>query len=168
MRVFAPFTSTVLFSLLLGACLTQTSGAARAQEAANDFNHHARFGRMELASEKLAVAARDELMKHRAGWGTRIRIADLETAGIRMLGKENIDAEVSVKVAWFRPEEGELHTTFLKQKWHDQQGDWRLMSEDRADGDMGLIGDASRREVVSDPAPPARFPTVKLTGATLE
>jgi hypothetical protein len=63
----ALLTSAAVFSCSLSACLTQTSGAARAQEAANDFNHHARFGRMELASEKLAAAARDELIKHRAG-----------------------------------------------------------------------------------------------------
>jgi hypothetical protein len=149
---------------VLTGCFTASAGAARAQEAANEFNLQTRFGRMELATEKLAPSSREELLKHRIGWGTRIRIADVETAGIRMLGKEGTEAEVAVKVSWFRPDEGELRTTVLKQKWRDYQGDWRLFTEERADGDIGLVGEAITREVERTEARPSQFPTIKLTG----
>jgi hypothetical protein len=157
-----------LLSLTLGACLTATAGAARAQEAANEFNLQTRFGRMEVATEKLVPASREELLRHRLGWGTRIRIGDSETAGIRMIGKENTEAEVSVKVSWYRQDEGELNVTVLKQRWRDVNGDWRLFSEERADGNIGLIGEAVKRETERADARPVQFPTVRLTGASIE
>lgn len=164
MRQLLPLT----LSLALAACLTQTAGASRAQEAANEFNLQTRFGRMEIATEKLAPGSREELLRHRVGWGTRIRLGDVETAGIRMMGKENAEAEVAVKVSWYRQDEGELHVTVLKQKWRDFQGDWRLYAEERSDGDLGLIGETMKRDVERAEARPAQFPTVKLTGTTVD
>jgi hypothetical protein len=161
MRIFAPL------SLAFLGCLTANAGGARAQEAANEFNLQTRFGRMEVASEKLAPSSREELMRHRVGWGTRIRLGDIETAGIKMLGKDNTEAEVAVKVSWYRSDQGELRTTILKQKWRDYQGDWRLLSEERSDGDIGLLNEPIKQ---SDAMPVqterrnAQFPTVKLTG----
>jgi hypothetical protein len=75
----------------------------------------------------------------------------------------DLDAEILVRVAWYRIDQGDLRTTTLKQKWHDFKGDFKLVDEGRADGDLGLIG-----EYVPVPAPAptaktsAQFPTVRL------
>lgn len=154
----------VLSSSLVCGCLSQNGGASRAQEASNEFNLHTRFGRIEQASERVAVEAREMFIKHRAGWGGQVRIADLENGGMRML-KENTEAEVTVRIAWYRPDEGDLHVTTLKQHWKDFRGDWRLVGEERTDGDLGLIGEVVHRAEVSDAArPQRRFPTVRLSG----
>jgi hypothetical protein len=163
---FASIVLVLVFSIESVGCLTQASGPARAQEASNEFNVHTRFGRMELAAEKVAPEARELIAKHRSGWGSRVRIADLESAGLRMTNDAKSEAEVSVRIAWFRPNEGELRVTTLKQKWKDFRGDWRIVSEDRADGELGLLGEAVQRvDVSAQERKPHQFPTVHLSGA---
>ena len=70
-------------------------------------------------------------------------------------------AEVFVKVAWFRPEENEVRVTTIVQKWKDDRGSWLLVGEERLDGDVGLLGEerpiapaAVRRN--------AQFPTIRI------
>jgi hypothetical protein len=130
---------TVSFALS-GCALASQSKPARAQETALELNLNARFGRMELAAEHVAPAARDAFFDKRKGWGTSIRVADYDMTGLRM-GKNDEDCETFVRVAWFRAAENDLHTTTLKQKWHDFKGDWKLTEESRIDGDIGLLGE---------------------------
>jgi hypothetical protein len=153
----------------LVACVASAHGPAKAQETATDMNVHARFGRMELANEMVAPKARKEFSEHRKGWGGRVRIADTEMAGLRMLDEDT--AEITVKVAWYDMSRQELHVTTLKQKWHSFKGDWKLTGEAPVDGDQGLIGDpspvATRAEGDSPKPRNARFPSVHL-GASSE
>ena len=153
--------------LLCGCPVAHQSSAARAQEAASELNVNARFGRMEMAAERVAPKAKEQFFERRKAWGGRIRVADYEMAGMRFMKNEE-DAEMLVKVAWYRVDEGDLHTTTLRQKWHDFKGDWKLVEETRVDGDVGLLG-----EHVVPVAPPsgprhAQFPTIKLGGGAAQ
>ncbi len=152
--------------VLLGCPIGRQSAPARAQEAATELNVNTRFGRMELAAEKVAPTAREAFLQRRKAWGSTVRVADYELAGVQMRG--NDDAELYVKVAWYRVDQNDLHVTLLKQKWHDFKGDWKLVDESRAEGDPGLIGDrpapASNAGEASEPQPkrPTHFPTIRL------
>lgn len=153
--------------LLCGCPVAHQSSAARAQEAASELNVNARFGRMEMAAERVAPKAKEQFFERRKAWGGRIRVADYEMAGMRFMKNEE-DAEMLVKVAWYRVDEGDLHTTTLRQKWHDFKGDWKLVEETRVDGDVGLLG-----EHVVPVAPPsgprhAQFPTIRLGGGAAQ
>jgi hypothetical protein len=154
------FSMTV--ALLSVGCLGSQSAGARAQEAASELNVNARFGRMEMAAEHVAPAQREAFFARRKAWGGSVRVADYELAGLRMRGKT--DAESFVRVAWYRVDQGDLRTTTLKQSWHDFKGAWQLVAEDRADGDIGLLGEP----MPAAPAPStpavknAQFPTIRL------
>ena len=150
--------------LLCGCPVAHQSSAARAQEAASELNINARFGRMEMAGEHVAPKAKEQFFERRKAWGGKIRVADYEMAGMRMLKGEE-DAEMLVRVAWYRVDEGDLRTTTLRQKWHDFKGTWRLVEEARIDGDVGLLGEAI--VPVAPPSGPrhAQFPTIRLGGA---
>lgn len=128
------------FLLLVPACVGQTP-PARAQEAANELNTNQRFGRMELVAERVSEGAREKFFERRKQWGGRIQIADNEVMAFKMKGDAN--AEVLLKVGWYRVDEGDLHTTVLKQSWKDFKGAWKLVSEERTDGDLGLLGEAA-------------------------
>ena len=83
--------------------------------------------------------------------------------------KDNDDIDVSVRIAWYRPAEGELKSTLLTQHWHGTRGDYKLVDERRADGDVGLLGEPTATLVPSaEEAPPAHFPTVRLRGNVTE
>jgi hypothetical protein len=153
--------STALAMALAGtACAMPPGPLASAQEAAQELNLDARFGRTEVALDKVSPAARDAFAAHHRGWGTSVRVADVELAGMHAQSEHAVD--ILVRVAWYRPEEQELHSTTLKQAWNDKNG-WQLTSETRIEGDIGLIGEAV---VFVGPPPgeraPAQFPTVRL------
>ncbi|HVJ89381.1 MAG TPA: hypothetical protein VM580_06220 [Labilithrix sp.] len=146
---------------LLGCPAMNQSPGARAQEAVTDLNAHARFGRMEIAAERVAPSSREAFLARRKAWGGNLRVADYELAGFHMKGAS--DAETLVKVAWYRIDEGDLHTTVLKQKWHAFKGDWQLVDEERADGDAGLIGEPVEPKNAGKPErKSSRFPTIYL------
>src|ERR1700688_17511 len=92
--------------LPLTACLMPPQGAALMQQTAQQFNFDLRFGRMELAGEQIAPKYNDDFTKKHRGWGSSVHITDAETVGLRMKGVENCD--VSVRVAWYRVDEGYL------------------------------------------------------------
>ncbi len=168
--VWAPsrmrFVFAVTLSLVaLGCPLGGQSKPARAQEAALELNLNARFGRMELAAERVAPKARDAFFDKRKGWGSAIRVADYDMTGLRMQGED--DCETVVRVAWYHASENELRTTTLKQKWHDFKGDWKLTEETRIDGDLGLLGEPKAPSAEPAPTRRAQFPSITLgTGSS--
>ena len=56
----------------------------KAQEAVNELNLNARFGRMELAGEFVAPKAKELFFERRKAWGGKVRVADYEVSGIKM------------------------------------------------------------------------------------
>lgn len=132
---------------------------ASAQEAASELNLNARFGRTEIAMDRVALDARDEFSAHHKGWGTTVRVADVELAGMQMHTEH--DVEVLVHVSWYRPEEQELRSTTLKQGWREKNG-WQLVAEKRVEGDVGLLGEPVVFMAPAETRAPAQFPTVRL------
>lgn len=159
MRMFSLALGPLFVAVLSGCPIGHQPPPVRAQEAANELNVNTRFGRMEMAAEHVAPAERENFFGRRKAWGSAIRVADWELAGLRMHGDE--DAETMVKVAWYRMDQGDLRTTTLRQKWHAFKGDWKLVDEARADGDAGLIGDPVPK-ATSTGARSTQFPTIRL------
>jgi hypothetical protein len=157
MRMLVPL---ALSTVLLGCPVGHQSPPMRAQEAASECAVNARFGRMEMAVAHVSPKAREPFSERRRAWGNIIRIADYELAGLQMHG--DADADMYVKIAWYRVNESDLHVTTVKQKWHDFKGDWKLVEEARSTGDEGLLGEP----VAASPGPTtprnAQFPTIRI------
>src|ERR1700710_736983 len=83
------FAGAAIAAVSLGACIGAMTPVQRMQDAAIDLNTAARFGRMDVAIERVSQAARDEFVRKHATWGGAIRVADSEIAGMRLLDKEN-------------------------------------------------------------------------------
>jgi hypothetical protein len=163
-RLVLRSTLGALAAVVLLGCPVHQSSPARAQETANELNLNARFGRLEIANESVAPEALGTFTARRKIWGGAIRIADYEVAGFHMTGER--DAEMLVKVSWYRMDQEDLRATTLKQKWRDFKGDWKLVEEERAEGDVGLFGEAPAASDVPSAtqvaAPRTQFPTVRL------
>jgi hypothetical protein len=166
MRLVLAMSLTAALAIGSAGCgLVGQSKPAMAQEAALELNLNARFGRMELAAERVAPKAREQFFDRRRAWGGSVRIADYDMTGLKMKGED--DAETFVKIAWYRANEGDLRVTTLKQKWHsDAKGDWKLTEEQRLDGDLGLLGEPPvPLAAVSESPRRSQFPTIYLGGA---
>jgi hypothetical protein len=162
MRMRLVLAVSLLAASTMACGLVGQSKPAMAQEAALELNLNARFGRMELAAERVSPKARDQFFDRRRAWGGSVRIADYDMTGLKMKG----DAETCVKIAWYRANEGDLRVTTLKQKWHsDAKGDWKLTEEQRLDGDLGLLGEPPVPVTAVTEAPRrSQFPTIYLGG----
>jgi len=123
----------------LAGCFAPMTPLQRMQDAANDLTTATRFGRMDMAMERVSRASRDEFTRKHAGWGSAIRIADCDLSGLRLLDKDH--AAVTLTVSWQRIDESDLRGTQIAQKWRDDHGRWLLDSEERIAGDFGLFGE---------------------------
>lgn len=130
-----------LLGLLTGACLMPPPPAERVSNAARELNVAARFGRMDIALELTADAWRSQFLKSRTEWGRSVRVLDVELAGFSMPERDR--ARIEVDYAWSRSDEGVLRSTRVAQEWRDVGGGFRMVSERRIAGDVGLLGEPS-------------------------
>jgi hypothetical protein len=137
-----------------------TSGVAKATSAIRDSNAHARFGRMIVAAEMVKPEERDKFLERRLLWGSNVQIADSEVLGMTMPTKE--EAVAFVRVSWYRLEDGELRQTTIKQRWREVKEDWLLVAEERAGGDIGLLGEHVEVLAPREPRANVQFPSVRI------
>jgi hypothetical protein len=149
-----------LGTLLVGlsACIQNLTPAQRAQDAANEFSTAARFGRNDIALERVSKDERDNFLRQHAAWGSAVRIVDSEIAGMRLTDKEH--AEAMVAVSWQRADESEMRVTHVAQRWTSHKGAWLLDAEERAGGDVGLLGEPTT--VLRPTARPVQFQTITI------
>lgn len=137
----------VLGAVALAGC-TPSSVTRKLSDDAYNVAMAERFGRMDIVSDAVAAAHRDDFIASHSKWGHSIRIVDLEYAGLRLLPNEV--AHVELIVSWQRLDEVSLHTTTLVQTW--SHGDrWEIVDEKRISGDRGLVDEPDER--IDDPTP---------------
>lgn len=148
----------------LAGCGIAPSNSQRLTEAALEMNTAARFGRMDVALERVGSRARQDFMSRHADWGTRLRVVDVEFGGFEMTQRD--EAEVYLDVLWLRNDEATVRTTRIAQRWRDERGHWELVGEERRDGDTGLLGEPPPKEKVAGEAAsavdPGRQPGLSL------
>lgn len=137
----------------LTGCATAASSRAKLDDAVQETNVAARFGRGDVAVERVHASARDAFLRHHRRWGSEVRIVDVELGGIERMTSD--EAVVLVTFAWFRPAEGRLRTSVLRQTWKPVgESGWWLFAEDQASGDVGLLEEPPK----TDGAPAAKEP----------
>jgi hypothetical protein len=154
MRIF------LLLTVFLGAtgCVGNFSPVQRVQDAANDLSTATRFGRMDIALERVSRGERDRFVREHASWGSSVRIVDCDIVGMRLTDKEH--ADVMLAVSWNRLDQSEMRVTQITQRWSDHRGAWLLDTEERAGGDVGLLGEATT--VVKPSQRPVQFETITI------
>lgn len=156
----SPKSRWCLLLLLAGCGALPPTGLQKGQQTAQDFNMDARFGRSELVMSRVAPTERDDYALHHRAWGNAVRVVDVELVGSKPHG--DADFDVFLHVAWYRMDEQDLKSTTIKQSWHQKSNDWMLASEQRLDGDMGLLGEIVVVEQPPAPRAPAQYPTIRL------
>jgi hypothetical protein len=154
MRRYLPW----LLAGALAACMPPQVPAREVSDVARDFNIATRFGRMDVAAEHTSKTHRQRFLDSRAGWGTDLRVVDVELSQLNVPDAET--AEVVIDIAWVRMDENLLRSTRIHQEWENPGGGWLLNAERRVSGDVGLLGE--KVVVLRPEASDAQFPT-KIT-----
>jgi hypothetical protein len=142
------------------ACGMPLGPLVSAQQTAQEFNLDARFGRSEVAIDRVAPTARDEFAAHHRAWGGGVHVADVEMSGSRPKGDHDMD--IFVRFAWYRTADQELRSTMIKQDWREKAGSWLLVAEERVEGDIGLLGEQIVYQTPPGQREPSMFPTIRL------
>ena len=125
-------------------CMMGTSRAQRVQEAAYELNMGLRFGYNGQALGKVASEHKREFLRQHRDWSQRLRIVDLDLAGLEI--NEKGDGDVYVTVLWQPVDETTVRTTVIHQTWKDQKGTWMLVAEERSQGEQGLINETGDKK----------------------
>jgi hypothetical protein len=173
MRALAIIIALVPTIAILGCMPVQLPGE-KLNDSANDVVMATRFGRMDLVISQVQPDKREAYMEAHKDWGGKVRILDIEYGGARIVAPEK--AVVLMTVAWQRIDESTLRNTMLKQTWSlaDQQG-WKIVKEETAGGDIGLIKEdvvdtdmaAPQGAVKAAKMAPPAAQSMTITGATI-
>jgi hypothetical protein len=113
---------------------------------------------MDLAVAQVARASRAAFVQQHAAWATSVRVLDCDLVAISM--RDRYHAEVVAQLSWQRVDESETRLTQLTQKWADDHGTWLLETEERAGGDVGLLGE--KATALKPPAEHVQFRTITI------
>jgi hypothetical protein len=173
MRALAVVIALAPALAILGCMPVQLPGE-KLNDSANDVVMATRFGRMDLVVSQVQADKREAYLEAHKDWGGKVRILDIEYGGARIVAPET--ALVLMTVSWQRIDESTLRNTMLKQTWSlaDQTG-WRIVKEETAGGDLGLIKEDVVDTEMAGPrgttkaakmSPPVAQP-MTITGATI-
>lgn len=128
--------------IALASCMGSMTPMMKLDDAVKETNDAARFGRTDLAVERVVPANRTAFVKRHRLWGSEVRIVDVEYGGVEKMSEG--EAVIIVGFGWYRPAEGTLRTTMVRQTWKNDKGTgpWFLADEERVSGDLGLLGES--------------------------
>ncbi len=139
----------LVVSLGAPACMLNHQGRADAlADAVHGMVDETRWGRADLAADRVAPAFRARFVRAHAGWGERLEIADLDVSSVRMARDEE-SATAVLTVQWYALDTMDLATTRVRQRWVRRDGGYVL------DGETILAGDARLLDLAAPPASPA-------------
>lgn len=128
-----------LLLVCLSSCIMQNmSPETRLRDAVVELNEETRWGRMDVARQRVSPAFRQQFVLSHARWGGDIQIADSDILGVNA-GKDDGAAISRVAVRWYDQRTMLLSDTVLRQTWQSQKQSYILMSESVESGHPGLL-----------------------------
>ncbi len=126
---------------MVGVALVAIGCSSASQQTLDDvaslFHDDVRWGRLPAAETVVTASLRTAFDHHHEGWGTRVRIMDMEVEGIRTaLGTGTI----RVQVQWTLGEDStDLRQSLIEEDWVNQGGAWQLHGESVVVGDADIF-----------------------------
>src|SRR5690348_5365594 len=120
----------LLLAVTLSGCFLQNINATeRLQDQVYAFNDETRWGRVDLAAQRVAPDYRQSFLQTHHGWGTEIQISDAELTNLQ-IANDSESATALVFVSWYDMQTMEVHGTTLRQRWTKSAGPYQLAGED--------------------------------------
>lgn len=133
-------TALVVAASFLSGCLYQNmSPATKLRDSVEAGNEGARWGRMDIAYERIAPEYMRDFARRHYDWGEGIQMADLDILRLEMAEDED-SATVLVAFGWYAYDTMHLHRTVVRQKWRRTSwGHYALFEEEVIDGSEQLL-----------------------------
>ena len=126
-------------------------------ETAALFHDDLRWGRIPAAETSVAARAREAFQQHHRGWGTHVRVVDLDVDSVRTASSTGM---LRVRVTWVGGNDStDVRESLVEEHWASTEGNWRLVREAVIAGDATLFPEAPAAAPGTTPgAPPPATP----------
>ncbi len=124
----------------LGGCtlLEMSAPETRLSDVVYQLNDEARWGRVDLAAQRVAPEWRARFLAQHRRWGRDVRVADADVTNME-LGLPDDRAASVVTYSWIDERTMELSSTTVRQIWESNGEGFRLVREEIAGGDPALL-----------------------------
>jgi hypothetical protein len=102
-------------------------------DAVRTYNDGVRWERFTAAATAVPPRERDAFLDEREELADDLRISDYEVVRVKDRGPD--EADVQVKLTWYRDSVGTVRETWARQRWERQGKSWRITAEERVRGD---------------------------------
>ncbi len=151
---------------LSGCILANLGTEERLRDAVVGYNDECRWGRIDLAAQRVVPGYRDQFRMSHFNWGRDFQIADSEIVHVETSGEEQEDAVSTVVVRWYDQTSLLLADTTLRQRWEKVRGGYVLLEESVVGGHPGLL-EIPEELVPDDEAPGADESPIEGAQASL-
>jgi hypothetical protein len=131
--------SAALALVLSGCTLLDNIGPQnRLSDQVHILNDEVRWGRIDLAAQRVAPAHRRAFVAQHRAWGRAVRIADADVSNLEMNLPDGRSASI-VTYSWVDEATMELFTTSVRQLWVGEGEGFLLLSEEIVGGQPTLL-----------------------------
>ena len=133
--------SYLVVALLCSGCFMQDmSPTERLRDAVIELNDHARWHRIDTASQLVAANYQPTYQYTHTNWGHRIQIADTEIKQVIINKKKDL-AQSIVVVKWYDQQSMRVTQTELLQEWQKSGRTFLLINETIQSGQKSLLAE---------------------------
>ncbi len=126
-------------TLLLAGCMLQNvAPTERLGDAVNGITDETRWGRVDLAAQRVDPRFRAHFSASHTRWGRQIQIADAEVTQMTLADDGNSAVSV-VAVSWYQLDAMDLRLSVVEQRWKRNGNEFVLSRERIVDGDNTLL-----------------------------
>ncbi|MDQ3033692.1 MAG: hypothetical protein M3Y87_14840 [Myxococcota bacterium] len=132
--------TVALAAWALSGCMLidSISPQVRLGDQVHQLNDEVRWGRVDLAAQRVAPAHRRQFVRSHRGWGANIHVADADVTNMD-LGLPDGRAASFVTYSWFDERTMELQSTTVRQLWRGEGEGYVLVGEEVIGGDESLL-----------------------------
>jgi len=131
MKKLITVASLAVATASLSACRPPRSGDTLA-ESIRSYNEGVRWERFDNAAVHVPPKERPQFLDDSDARAKDLRITEYDL--VRVEQKNDSEAEVQVKIAWYLDSEGKLRETHAKQSWERHGKTWWIIDESRLRG----------------------------------
>jgi hypothetical protein len=139
----------ILITILVGCGAPQIRSENDLTESVRSFNEGVRWERFTVAATSIPPPQRAQFVDDMDERAADVKITDYEVVKVDARGER--EAQVQVKMSWYKSSEGTVHETHALQTWERHGKLWWMVDETRLRGaEMPGLADPVVQSVMKD------------------
>lgn len=136
---------SIVLVFLAGCVFSRFSPTELLTEQVRGLNDETRWGRVDIAIDRVDAPYRNRFLSSRREWGADVRIADTELNRL-ILADDLMSATSMMEITWYDQRTMEVSNTVVRQHWVKRDDAFLLDEETITSGDETLFAEEEETE----------------------